>query len=538
MNALATALHAGPSGPTGPTGPTVHTGPAGPMHASDASSPLGSALDLPVPSPLAEPEGEALVPAWAPPTLAWLFARTPHTTIQHCLLLALLLHVWLVLMLGSAPGGTALPGEGVAGTLNISLRGPATAAKSDPAATAEPVPVLATGPTGTATLSRWGGAVRDTAPPELSEPGTARLGQWAATAALPVPQPPTPSVAPLGRVAPLGPLAPLGAVTPPGPASLNPVLQPMPTLPAVANPGGALPASPTVKAPLPLPSAPAPAGLTAPLPTAAATAGRPTSLGPVPVPAALPEPAATALAPAVPPPAPESLRSLSSGLISTLPGGPEAPLTASGRSASTALPGVAVALPLPPAAVVPLQAAVPSTAPAVPIVNQVPPPLPSSTLAVPAPTAAITPNLAAPTASAAPTAPTAAAAAPSASTAPAPSAATVPRPAPPPAVGLTGAPDAGTRLGADQATPPSANASAPPRLNLQLNRPRSGELSRLPSAGVLQLMPRPPELPDKLATDIKKAAKPDCKDAYAGAGLLAVVPLAADALRKDGGCKW
>ena len=38
--------------------------------------------------------------------------------------------------------------------------------------------------------------------------------------------------------------------------------------------------------------------------------------------------------------------------------------------------------------------------------------------------------------------------------------------------------------------------------------------------------------------DIEKAAKVDCRKAYAGAGLLAVVPLAADALGKAGGCKW
>lgn len=113
-----------------------------------------------------------------------------------------------------------------------------------------------------------------------------------------------------------------------------------------------------------------------------------------------------------------------------------------------------------------------------------------------------------------------------------------PRAVMPPAVGLTGAPDAGTRLGQDVATPPSAAASAPPRLNLQLARPRGGELSRLAPAGVLQLLPRPPELPDKLGDEIRKAGRADCKDAYAGAGVLAVLPLVADALKKDGGCKW
>jgi hypothetical protein len=57
---------------------------------------------------------------------------------------------------------------------------------------------------------------------------------------------------------------------------------------------------------------------------------------------------------------------------------------------------------------------------------------------------------------------------------------------------------------------------------------------------VLPLLPRPPELPDKLARDIDKAAKADCRTAYQGLGLLAVVPLAADALGggKGSGCKW
>ena len=116
--------------------------------------------------------------------------------------------------------------------------------------------------------------------------------------------------------------------------------------------------------------------------------------------------------------------------------------------------------------------------------------------------------------------------------------ATLPRPAPAANLGPVGAPDAGTRQGADIATPPSASASAPARLNLQLNRPRGGELSRMQSPGVLQLLPRPPEVPDKLAEEIKKAGKADCKNAHASMGLLAVVPLAIDAARKEGGCKW
>lgn len=99
-----------------------------------------------------------------------------------------------------------------------------------------------------------------------------------------------------------------------------------------------------------------------------------------------------------------------------------------------------------------------------------------------------------------------------------------------------GAPDAGVRLGHDVATPPAQPSSAP-RLNLDLVRPRGGEISRQTAPGVLELLPHPPERKSKLAEDIEKAAKPDCRKAYSGLGLLAVVPLAIDAV-KDSGCRW
>lgn len=99
-----------------------------------------------------------------------------------------------------------------------------------------------------------------------------------------------------------------------------------------------------------------------------------------------------------------------------------------------------------------------------------------------------------------------------------------------------GAPDAGARVGHDVATAPSLPASAP-RLNLDLVRPRGGLVSPGGSRGLLPVLPHPPEQPSKLARDIEKAAKPDCREAYSGMGVLAVLPLAADALR-DKGCRW
>jgi hypothetical protein len=101
---------------------------------------------------------------------------------------------------------------------------------------------------------------------------------------------------------------------------------------------------------------------------------------------------------------------------------------------------------------------------------------------------------------------------------------------------VSGARDAGARLGQDLATPPSLPASAP-RLNLDLVRPRGGVISAQGSRGLLPMLPHPPEDNSKLAADIAKAAKADCRNAYSSLGLAAVVPLAFDALREKG-CRW
>lgn len=99
-----------------------------------------------------------------------------------------------------------------------------------------------------------------------------------------------------------------------------------------------------------------------------------------------------------------------------------------------------------------------------------------------------------------------------------------------------GRPDAGARAGADVATPPSAPASAPrPPLDLRL---RGGEMARDGSRALLNLMPPPPERKSKLAEAIEKSAKKDCREAYAGMGILAVVPLVIDATKTKDNCKW
>jgi hypothetical protein len=89
---------------------------------------------------------------------------------------------------------------------------------------------------------------------------------------------------------------------------------------------------------------------------------------------------------------------------------------------------------------------------------------------------------------------------------------------------------------ADAGAPPSPAASAP-SLNLTLPRARGSELSSRTTPGLLPLLPRPPERPSKLANDIDKAGKADCRTAYTGMGLLAAVPLAANAATGSG-CRW
>ena len=341
-----------------------------------------------------------LLPFFAPVWVRDAWPQAAQSRLTHCLLLALLLHVWLLLMLGNAPPGTAPPGLGVWGALNVTLRGPAQGA---PGAVATP-PAEPAGPPGAAATPRFGGAVRAPSAQPLPAPGAALRGDLAATPA------PSPALAPLQSTA--------------ADRAAEPA---RPRLP---------PALPGAAALLPLPTSP-----TSPtLPT-------------------LPAPPAAVAAPAVPAdpaPAAPALRQVAPMAAAALPVQALAPVQGLPAQAPVGLPSLPAA------------------------------PTGMPLAALPA-----------------------------------------------------GRPDAGPQVGHDLATAPSAAASAP-RLNLELARPRGGELSRLGGAGVLPLLPRPPELPDKLARDIDKSAKADCRKAYQGLGLLAVVPLAVDAARggKDGACKW
>jgi hypothetical protein len=373
-----------------------------------------------------------------------------HTTLARCVLLALLLHLWAVLMLGTAPGGTARPGEGVGGRLNITLRGPVADGAST---TPQPAPTPAPGTAAETALPRWGGVVRTREPSAESLPGAAQLGLPAAPA--PLPDVPDTTVR-----------------TAPAPAPAPPSPEPGRVLQERAAEPEPVPPPPT---PVPEP-VPAEGRLLAPAPAAPVNNLRLSSQAPLPViePLALPEgPSASVAQPA---PARE--------LVSPVLQGPRvAPVPA--------LPAPQPLVPsaqLPQATPLPAPSAVPDTLPRAP---------------APAPPSAAAPAAATPL--------------PQADASPA---------------------DAGSRIGHDVATPGAAAASAPKKLNLELVRPRGGELSRWGSAGVLPVLPRLPERDEKLAREIEKAGKADCSKAYRDAGLLAVVPLVADALKKDGGCKW
>ena len=399
---------------------------------------------------------------------AWVQDAWPRATpsrLTHCLLLALLLHVWLVLMLGNAPPGTALPGLGVWGALNVTLRG---AVQDAPGAVVMPPAPRPAGLPGTAASPRAGGAVRPSTAQSVPEPGAARRGDWAATpppaVALPIANQPASDPVPLPPPVPVALPLPLPLPPSPSPSPSQPGLQP-PAGPAERRLGAAPgPPAPAVRA--------APLQRVSPLPPVADRL-------PLPLPdqpALSPHPAMLAAAEALP-------------------------------TLTTLAPPAAMAAPTSPA----------ERAPVAPVLRQVAP-MPAAMVAAPA--LAPAQGVPAPAPLGLPTLPAGPAGAPLAA-----------MPA--------GRPDAGPQAGHDVATAPSAPASAP-RLNLELARARGGELSRQAGAGVLPLLPRPPELPDKLARDIEKSAKADCRKAYQGLGVLAVVPLAVDAVRggKDSGCKW
>ncbi|MBW8843783.1 MAG: hypothetical protein JF607_02245 [Burkholderiales bacterium] len=490
--------------------------------------------------------------------------------LQRCLLLAVLLHVWLVLVFGNA-SGTAAPGQGVWGSLTVKLLGKSGgepgAPPGDPAQEWRDNGAPGNGP-----QQRQSGQPRPAEPTTAAEPGAAELGRWnprevtpedarteamspapPSTATLNLPegfrpieretlgrpapavplQTPTPELpAAVGRletrpeaaVAPLPPAASLR--TPSRPAELPPQSTDLPA------PVRRLEAAPATAAPAPLPN---PADLRTPAPPAAATAPSaelpppvrrleaPTEAGavtPLPRPAELrATPSSTAQpAPsaALPPPVQrlEAPTADSAGSVAPLTRASDLRTPGATATPPTAMPGTQDL----PAPVRRLESADSASG----ITALQPAQNPRANLPAPGTSALPEPSGALPGQVSAPAGP--ARGDPNANPYAAPKAS-------------AGSPDAGSRLGPDLALPPSASASAP-RAPLNLSLPRSGDIAARRGPGLIDALPQPPEQrKSKLEQSIEDAANKDCRKAYAGAGILAAIPLAIDSARGKG-CKW
>jgi hypothetical protein len=95
----------------------------------------------------------------------------------------------------------------------------------------------------------------------------------------------------------------------------------------------------------------------------------------------------------------------------------------------------------------------------------------------------------------------------------------------------------------DNRKAPAADGPVPgdaPRIDLEAAKARARQIAR-EGTGNRALLPFPmPPAPERKTREqiaIEKAWKPDCKDAYKGMGLLAVVPLIANEFG-EGTCRW
>ena len=199
--------------------------------------------------------------------------------LQRCLLLAVLLHVWLVLVFGNA-SGTAASGQGVWGSLTVKLLGRSGSDAGTPPGEAPPAqrPGGAQAP-GAADLGRWN--PREVPPDAARTDETSPAPPSAATLNLPdgfqpvereaLDTPPPRRLAP--NESPVLPMTPAEALKAAPPAPLQ---APAPDLPAAV---GRLEAAPQA-AVTPLPSA---AELRAPSPVTPATVATPSADLPAPV---------------------------------------------------------------------------------------------------------------------------------------------------------------------------------------------------------------------------------------------------------------
>ncbi|STQ91614.1 hypothetical protein [Iodobacter fluviatilis] len=76
-----------------------------------------------------------------------------------------------------------------------------------------------------------------------------------------------------------------------------------------------------------------------------------------------------------------------------------------------------------------------------------------------------------------------------------------------------------------------------PSARLDLSIPKENSSAVRTQSIIPGLKPQAETPRSELAKSLDKANRPDCKKAYSGLGLLAVVPLVADAV-SDSGCQW
>ncbi|MFN7695912.1 MAG: hypothetical protein ACK5O3_17885 [Burkholderiales bacterium] len=518
-------------------------------------------------------------------TTATLFANPPlnrgtDDVLPRCLLLAVLLHVWLALMIGTQPGVEAL-GQGAWGSLRVTLLGPSGTAPEGEAGT-ETTQWRDDGPLGQGPSPRYGGQVRREAPPADSGPGAQNLGRWKAqelppdpsrsedetaspsgTAAqdlapatkpeptvTPSPEGPSQSVLSLPKEAapsseprrleaidkPKAPTTPTADLAPvPARIELPPEPEPEPTLRTLDAPLAARPranletlstprtAQPSRIAPLPSTALPreVPATVPEPEPTLR-TLDAPSAARPRANLEALSAPRTAQPSRVAPLPNAALPREVPATLPETEPTlrTLDAPTAARPRANLEALSAPRTAQP---SRVMPLPSTalprgVPATLPPAPETATESGQAPAPTSA--SPSAAPPPGL------------------PSSTLAPTPLTRGDPLANPTPGPrGSEGAPDQGARVGHDVATPPSASASAPlPPLNLNL--PRSGGAAAMRRGpGMLEVLPALPERKTPLEKAMEEASREDCRKAHGDKGLLAALPLAVDSLRGKG-CKW
>ena len=459
------------------------------------------------------------------------------------LALSLLLHAIVVALFGTAVGGGAGRDPGLWGTLDVTLQ----RATTDAGAGIRRTPGADSAAPGAALLRRLGDALgAGTSSPAVAPDAPAASRAAPTPAPEPPAAPPEPEAAalpPPTQAVPAPPDPPRVAPLVPPPAT-PPALEPLPRLNMKAPEMVDRPFIPEVAAPTPERSAAPPAVPAAPVvPPPPAEMAAPATLERKPAPDVALRPRETP----TPLPLPAPLERITPP---TIPRQLAPPISPPPQEAPFVPPAPLERL-APPK--VERQLAPPITPP--PQEAPFVPPAPLERLAPPKVERQLAPPITAPPAE--PPAPVPAPAATGTTVNRAPPAATAPvapRSAAPAGDVPARLPFGRPEIDAEVFTPrrdvviPGATTDEPPRIDLDASRRRAREIASESkgSRGALPLLPPPPDDSERdalrnrkptLSEMIEKAIKPDCRNAYAGLGLLAIPPLIASSIG-NGGCNW